>query len=157
MMKHKPLSWTIFIGTLLANFIVIIILAWVGNQTLSSPDELQCRQQMKILQNAVDQYNRDHPQDKKENMEFGFPDFVEKTLIPQNYVKGTITDLREKHSYYLQRNGFVNCREHPRNPFSLYLLGLIILTVIVSVLELGFLGYQIPWKENDTTLPPPSS
>ena len=155
-MKTKPLSWSIFVAALVINFAALSVLAYIGNQTLSSADELQCRKQMKILQDAVNQYNRDHPEDKKGSMEFGFPDFVEKTLIPGNYVKGTITDLRVKHSYYLQRNGFVNCREHPRNPFSLYLMGLIILTLIASILELGFMGYQMPWKEIPSTTSTPN-
>jgi hypothetical protein len=146
-MKTKPLTWPIFIGVLVINFIVISVLAWIGNQKFTSPDELLCRKQMQVLQKAVNQYNQTHPEDQKGSMEFGFPGFVEKTLILQGYVKETITDLREKHSYYLERNGFVNCREHPRNPFSIYLMGLIILTVIASILELGFLGYQIQWKD----------
>lgn len=102
---------------------------------------------MKVLQEAVNRYNQAHPEDKKGSMEFGFPGFVETTLIPQHYVNGSISDLREKHSYHLQRNGFVNCREHPRNPLSLYIMGLVILTVIASVLELGSMGYHIQWKE----------
>jgi hypothetical protein len=150
-MKTKPISWPVFIITLLINFVVITLLAWIGNQVFTSPEELLCRKQMKILQVAVNQYNQAHPEDKKGSMEFGFPGFVEKTLIPQQYVKETIADLREKHSYFLQRNGFVNCREHPRNPFALYLMGLVILSVIGSVLELGFMGYQIHWKDTPSS------
>ena len=153
-MKTKPLTWPFFIGALIINFIGITLLSWIGNQTLPFPDELHCRKQMKILQNAVNQYNRDYPQDKKGSMEFGFPGFVEKTLIPQNYIREKITDLREKHSYYLQRNGFVNCREHPRNPFSLYLMGLIILAIIATALELGAMGYQITWKDESSPISP---
>jgi hypothetical protein len=145
-MKTKALNWKIFVITLLINLVGITLLAWWGNQVLHSKVELLCRQQMQTLQQAVNNYNKSNPSDKKTSMEFGFPGFVETVLIPGKYISGTIQDLRGNHSYYLQRNGFVNCRLHPRNPPSLYWMGIIILSLIFSTLELGFLGYQIPWK-----------
>lgn len=142
-MKEKIVNYRIFLSTFIILFVAISALGWILNQYLHEPMELQCRENMKILQKAVNTYNRLNPDKKLTSMEFSFPDLVESKLIPDNYLTQSIPELKEKHSYHLQRNGFVNCRLHPRNPFVLYLMGLIILTVLFSIIILGLLRYRI--------------
>lgn len=146
--KDKILSWQIFLFLILINFVVINVFVKTIHLMVASEDELECHKQMKLIQKAVIKYNLAHPEDKKLYMEFGFPKFIENVLMHQGYIEGKIENLHKKHSYYLERNGFVNCREHPRNPFSIYLMGLIILTILATVLELAFLGYKINTRHN---------
>ena len=151
MKPFKPLTWKLAIIAFGINLVLVSLLVWIGNQTLSSKIELDCRKQMDSLQTAVDHWNKDNPQDQKLFMEFGFPGFVETVLGPKKYLTAPITDLREHHSYYLQRNGFVNCRLHPRNPWQIYDMGILILTLITTLLSLALLGYRIQWNDTPGT------
>ena len=143
----RPLTWQKFIIVLVINVIVVALLVWLGNRVLTPAEERQCRQQMGYIQAGINAYNQAHPLEKKLQMEFGFPGFIEQTLIPQGFIKQQISGIRETHSYYLERNGFVNCRIHQRNPASITILGIVILSVLATILEFAFLGYQIKYQE----------
>ncbi len=147
MRDPKLLTWKTFLAGFLLSLVLVGLLVWAGQQVFWTSVEKECKSQSAQLQTAVNQWNRQHPEDKKGFMEFGFPGFVEQTLQPQGYIKSPLKDLRGNHSYYLQRNGFVNCRLHPRNPLSLQIMGLLILTFLLELIFLGFLGYKLPWKE----------
>ncbi|MDI6784220.1 MAG: hypothetical protein QME64_09040 [bacterium] len=159
----KSLTWQKFCLVLSFNILVITGLVLLANLLFTPLEEFQCRQQIRIIQTAINAYNRAHPAEKKLQFEFGFPGFIEQTLIPQGYIinfkseirnpkseikKEAISDIRETHSYYLERNGFVNCRIHQRNPISIMILGISILSILATVLAFAFLGYQIKYKEN---------
>ncbi|MCX7918404.1 MAG: hypothetical protein N3A72_02115 [bacterium] len=133
---------------LVINHIVVTLLVLLGNRIFTPLAERKCQQQMEYIQAGINAYNQSHPNDKKLQMEFGFPGFIEQTLIPQGYIKQPIVDIRETHSYYLERNGFVNCRIHQRNPASITILGIVILSVLATILEFAFLGYQIQYRTN---------
>lgn len=143
----KSLTWKKFIIVLVLNIIVVTLLVIVGNRVLTPAEERQCRQQMAYIQTGINAFNLSNPTEKKLQMEFGFPGFIEQTLIPQGYIKQQIADIREKHSYYLERNGFVNCRIHQRNPTSITILGIAILSLLATILEFAILGYQIKYQE----------
>jgi hypothetical protein len=147
MCNPKPLTWKLFLGGYLLSLLIAGILVWGLQQIFWTPAEKECKAQAALLQSAVNKWNKSHPQDQEGWMEFGFPGFVEQTLQPQGYLKAPLKDLRQNHSYYLQRDGFVNCRLHPRNPVSLQIMGLVILSLLLEVIVLGFLGYHINWKE----------
>jgi hypothetical protein len=143
----KLLTWQKFSIGLVINIAIITLLVLIGNRVFTPLEERQCRQQMGYIQSGINGYNQSHPTEKTLQMEFGFPGFIEQTLIPQGYIKQQIADIREKHSYYLERNGFVNCRIHQRNPASIMILGIAILSGLATVLEFAVLGYQIKHKE----------
>ena len=144
---QKQLTWQKFIIVLVINIIVVTLLVILGNRVLTPAAERQCRQQMAYIQTGINAFNQAHPTEKKLQFEFGFPGFIEQTLIPQGFIKQQISDIRETHSYYLERNGFVNCRIHQRNPASITILGIVILSVLATILEFAFLGYQIKYQE----------
>jgi len=147
--KFKPLTWKIAVLYFSVGLIVAALLAWGGNRVLTPPATRHCHQNMATLQAAVNSWNNTHSGQQKMGFQiFGFPDRVQKELIPSGYLKQSVPDLTQGHSYYLQRNGFVNCRVHPRNPQSLYIMGVIILGLIASLMALGISGYQIPWTSN---------
>lgn len=143
----RALTWQKFFVVLAVNIVIVTLLVLVGNRVLTPADERLCRQQMGYIQTGINKYNLAHPAEKKLQMEFGFPGFIEQTLVPQGYIKHPVTAIREQHSYYLERNGFVNCRIHQRNPVSITILGIAILSVLATVLAFAFLGYQIIYKE----------
>lgn len=143
----KSLTWQKFSIGLIINIIVVTLLVLLGNRVLTPSEERQCRQQMGYIQAGMNAFNQAHPAERKLQMEFGFPGFIEQTLIPQGYIKQPISDIRETHSYYLERNGFVNCRIHQRNPVSIMILGIAILSILATVIEFAVLGYQIKFQE----------
>jgi hypothetical protein len=143
----KLLTWQKFCIGLIINIVAVTLLVILGNLVFTPLEEIQCWQQCRIFQNAVRVYNQSHPNNKTLQMEFGFPGFIEQTLIPQDYIKDSIKDIREKHSYYLERNAFVNCRIHQRNPASITILGIAILSILATVIEFAVLGYQIKFQE----------
>ncbi|MFB3896279.1 MAG: hypothetical protein ACE14V_08250 [bacterium] len=144
----KTLTWQRFGIGLVINIIIITVLVIIGNRVFTPQAERFCHQQIGFIQSGINAYNQSHPNDKILQMEFGFPGFIEQTLIPQGYIKQQIPDLRENHSYYLERNGFVNCRIHQRNPISIMILGIAILSGIVTIVTFALFGYQLKYRES---------
>lgn len=144
----KTLTWQRLCIGLVINIVIITVLVLVGNRVFTPQEERLCRQQMRYIQSGINAYNQAHPHDKILQMEFGFPGFIEQTLIPQGYIKQQISGLRENHSYYLERNGFVNCRIHQRNPISIMILGIAILSALATVIEFALFGYQLKYRES---------
>jgi len=135
--KSIPLNWKNGSLIFLFSFLFAFVAVYFLRQALIPKEELDCYSRVITLQNAVDQWDKAHP-DKIINDEID-----EAALVKEGFLQPLNYD-HNLHYYFVGETAHglkVKCNKHEDNPLVLRLTGDFLLAVLIFVIFCSIRGY----------------
>jgi hypothetical protein len=135
--KITPLSWKNGSVIFLLSFLVAAVGVFLLRQTLIPKEELDCYARVIMLQKAVDQWDKAHPE-KIINDEID-----EAALVKEGFLQPLTYD-HNLHYYFVGETAHglrVKCNKHEDNPLVLRITGDFLLAVLLFLIFCSIRGY----------------